>query len=256
MRRARARRAHAGVIAIALLLGAAMGSAPRNARATWDDSGGIVRGSAQVLDTGEIGVGVFAPLSYGLSDNLMIQTHPVLDLLRLLNLAARWRLVSRTRWMTALTVNYKEALLESEVSEGKRQVDIAGVFTWLPHERIALTASLGLSTNISGLTSVWDDVAGVTFVGTGHFILHERHLLMGTVRVLRDAVNQRWETPLATMAWISNHRFPIVGNVDLVLGLALGEFRIRDPIFATANIDAKGVGQSWWYPVVDLWWRM
>lgn len=228
---------------------------PPSARADWEDSSTIVRGSAQVLEKGEIGVGVFAPISFGLTDSVTVQSHPVLNLLRLLNVAARWRIASGKSWLVGATAGVKYAMLDPDKTDRSLELDVAGIATWLPHRRVALTASTGIAPqqNNAGITSSLD--VGVALVGTAHVILHERHLLMATLRLRRDGTRQDWDVPVLTTAWISHQRFPLIGEVDLVMGMAFGSFRVRDPIFVQATPGA-GYGDSWYYPVFDLWWRM
>lgn len=264
-------RASVAVLSCVLAVGAALTvvlACPANASASWGRSEEIVRGSAQVLEKGEIAVGIFAPLQYGLTDRITIASHPVLDLLQMLNFSLRYRIATEDDWIIAATGGFKWALLDSESTDRPFEMDLGGIFTWLPHDRVAASVTLtwspqtqranqagGSALDAASQSSQQAFHNGVAAVITGHFILHEHHLLMSSLRVLRNITVQRWEVPTLTSAWISSHENVLfLGSVDVVLGVAFGQFNVRDAaIFATTpgSDDAESV----WYPVIDVWKR-
>lgn len=236
---------------------------PMSAQATWDSSSEIVGGSAQVLEKGEIAIGFFAPLQYGLTDRMTIASHPVLDLLQMVNFSGRYRIRTEDQWILSATGGFKYALLDAETTDQPFEMDVGAIFTWLPHRRFAGSLTLTYSPQIqlsgaSSITAIAGSVEageqefqnGVAMIATGHFIVHEKHLVMATLRLLRNTTLQDWE-PTLTVAWVSHHS-AFLGGVDVVLGASVGRFRIRDPvIFATAS--GSSVAESAWYPVFDIW---
>ena len=86
---------------------------PRFVTAEWKHARYVAQGTAQVLDKGEINFGAFAPIAYGLTDRLTIQTHPVFDLLLLVNVAGRWRLYQDRHWVFSASFGYKQGFLSN-----------------------------------------------------------------------------------------------------------------------------------------------
>ena len=254
------------LVVVGLLASLWLLAIPETARAGWDNSTEIVRGSAQVLEKGEIAIGIFAPLQFGLTDRLTIASHPVLNLLQMLNFSSRYRIRTGDNWIVAATGGFKYALLDAETTDRPFEMDLGAIFTWLPHRRLAGSLTLtyspqiqrseGSSISVIGGANESNEQAyhnGLALIATGHLIVHDKHLVMATLRVLRNITREDWAVPTMTVAWISHHT-SFLGGVDVVLGAAFGSFRIRDPVLFASGSNTD-VAESAWYPVFDIWKR-
>ncbi|GEM_PF-2748212 len=255
--RARARHALVRIILGAVVM--ALSAQPTAANASWENSSEIVRGTAQVLEKGEISVGIFAPLQFGLTDTVTVQSHPILDLLQLLNLSVRWRIATGNNWITGLTGGLKYALLSDDRARRTVEIDVGGVFTWFPHRRLAATAGITWAPVVSDLGTGSSMRQAIAPMATIHFIAKDDHLLIASLRS-RLTGSTGWQDTTLTAAWVSHHDF--ANGVDVVLGVTFGDFAIRDPVLFTGNAVCEGgaAGQTcnsstFFYPVIDLWWR-
>ena len=96
----------------AVLVAAAWVSlATQPASATWRNVRDVSRGTAQVLEKGELTFGIFAPIAYGVTDSLTVQSSPIFDLLLIPNVGARYRFLRTDRLVLAATLSYKQAFL-------------------------------------------------------------------------------------------------------------------------------------------------
>ena len=234
---------------------------PSPANATWTHSSEIVRGSAQVLEKGEISVGIFAPLQYGLTDRVTIASHPVLDLLQMLNFSIRARLVQEDTWLLSLTGGFKWQLLDAENTERPLEIDAGVIATWLPHKRVAASLLLSWSPKLErdgdststtlGAATEHTFQNGFASVSTANFIVTDKHMVMASLRLVLNTTAEKLETPpTLTIGWVSSHSF-FLGDVDVVLGASFGRFRIRDAVFFASGLGG-GDTESAWYPVVDV----
>ena len=64
-----------------------------DANAFWKETTDGIEGSAYNLREGELTIGVFSPLQYGVSDRIMLRIHPVLGLFLTPNLGAQVELI-------------------------------------------------------------------------------------------------------------------------------------------------------------------
>lgn len=85
--------------------------------AEWKTVRQVTLGSAQVLEQGELTFGILgAPIAYGVANRLTLQSHPILDLLLVPNLAGRYKLWENQAVVTALTASYKQSFFQRGTS--------------------------------------------------------------------------------------------------------------------------------------------
>ena len=241
---------------------------PATGLAEWKTIQQVSLGTAQVLEKGAGNFGVFAPLAYGITNHLTVETHPIYDLLLTVNANARYRIVDSPHWVLSGTLDFRQSFYSGTHAPG----DLAGgaMATVYLGDAWALTGALKYATVLNPLTCAHqgypeptcvDPVKGelpaidhgVAATLSAHWLITPRDLLQltGTIRVRVSPVFAR-ETPTVTAVWV--HDF---GRVHLMAGATAGEFFIgRMQALAPAE-----PGQNPGYyvtpvmPVVDAWFR-
>jgi hypothetical protein len=228
----------------ALLASALLLSIASPAHADWRTVREVTLGTAQVLEPGSLTVGLSSPLVFGLTRDLTVQTHPLLDLLLSVNVGARYRFVERTRFVVSATGLYLRSIYrtKNDTSDRPGQAQVGGQVTWYAADAVALTGILG---------SAWRFGENQELGGTASLQLH----VLGTQRDLFAATGYaRWrvdETVPATAAldllWVRAWTF--WKRVHTQVGLTVGD---RADVLGAPLWDA-----STWpvRPYLDLWWR-
>ncbi len=243
-------------------------TASTRAFAEWKTIQQVSLGTAQVLEKGAGNFGVFAPLAYGITNRLTVETHPVYDLLLTVNASARYRIVDSTRWALSGTADFRQSFYNGSHSPG--DLALGAIATVYLGDAWALTGALRAAEILNPATcyhqgfpqpTCVDPVNGetpsidhgVAATATAHWLITPRDLLQltATLRMRVSPVLTR-ETPTVTAVWV--HDF---GRVHLMAGATAGEFFI-------GRMDALGFsepGQNPYYfvtpvmPVVDAWFR-
>lgn len=136
--------------------------APQSASARWASVQEVTLGTAQVLEQGALTFGVVSPIAYGYRNDVMLESHPVLDLLLVPNLAGRWRILDRPSFVLSMAASYRQSFFKVtgtanlpsaksiEATGQKRdslhsrgspgEFNIGPVATWYPNRRFAVTA--------------------------------------------------------------------------------------------------------------------
>lgn len=241
---------------------------PAVAHAEWKAIQQVSLGTAQVLEKGAGNFGVFAPLAYGVTSRLTVETHPVYDLLLTVNANARYRIVETPHAVVSATMDFRQSFYNGMHAPG----DLAAGFmaTGYLGDHWALTGALRYAAVLNparcynlgfpeptcvnpvdgDMPAVDHGVAGTL---SAHWLVTARDLiqLTGTLRVRVSPVVGR-ETPTLTAVWV--HDF---GRVHLMAGATAGEFFIgRMDILGFAE-----VGENPKYfvtpvmPVLDAWFR-
>lgn len=211
----------------------------REATATWRHSRDVTRGTAQVLEKGELTFGIFAPIAYGVTDALTVQSSPIFDLLLMPNLGARYRVLRSDRLVMAVTASYKQAFL---ADDQPGEFDTGVMATLYINDRYSATGGLLLAerfstSNGSGLDN------GLALYGGVHALLSPTNLVIATAYLRATAAGPA--RPLVTLAWVRQLR--VLFHVHLVLSISYGSFPLRT---ATNKITDLSV-----WPAVDAWWR-
>ena len=229
--------------------------------ADWKHARYVSQGTAQVLDKGEINFGAFAPIAYGLTDRLTIQTHPVFDLLLLVNAAGRWRFYQDHEWVVSAAFGYKQGFLSNNTEHlagehvGEGHLGVVG--SHIVHDTTILTAGLYLAPNfVRGETA--DDPNqlqhGVGAQFSAHFLASKRDLVTASAYLRRDIVAGTMDTPVVTVAYIRD--VEMFEPLHIVIGLTSGDFSVRR-VIGDEGVKLSTDIRSWpVLPVFDVWWRM
>ena len=251
-----------------VLLWWALLALPTAGYAEWKNIQQVSLGTAQVLEKGAGNFGVFAPLAYGITNKLTVETHPVYDLLLTVNGNARYRLYESQHWVLSATADFRESFYNGMHAPGDLAAGaIASVYlgeSWALTGALRYSAILNPATcyhqgfpqptcveTVNGETPNVDH--GVAATASAHWLVTPRDLLQltGTLRVRVSPALAR-ETPTVTAVWV--HDF---GRVHLMAGATAGEFFIGRMDF----LDFAEPGQNPKYfvtpvmPVVDAWFR-
>lgn len=251
-----------------LLLSLVALTLPALAHAEWKNVQQVSLGTAQVLEKGAGNFGVFAPLAYGITNRLTIETHPVYDLLLTVNANARYRIVESPHWVLSATADFRQSFYNGMRAPGDLAAGLMA--TGYLSESWALTGGLRYAAIINpttcynlsfpeptcvnpvnGETPALDH--GVAATLSAHWLVTPRDLLQltGTLRMRVSPILAR-ETPTVTAMWV--HDF---GRVHLMAGATAGEFFIGRMDY----LDFAEPGQNPKYfvtpvmPVIDAWFR-
>ena len=246
---------------------------PSPAEATWDERADLIYGSANTLDNGEIEVGLFSPLQYGITDQVQIAMHPVLLLMLTPHGALRWRLLPDGEFTASVDVEGTWSFLD-KVDNLERRVLTDGL--------CGTTCGYPGSVQITG-TGSWEITPRVLFSGSGGLVTDFLDL---------NPMDQRLTTR-ASLAWLLNpdnlilvHGFldlspwdddPLGpwgaqvsyahawGALHLAVGLAVGEFQLvieRETVRNLGGdsgaqvVEAGNVKTFPVFPMIDLWFRL
>ena len=212
---------------------------PAQGHATWRNSRDVTRGTAQVLEKGELTFGIFAPIAYGVTDALTVQSSPIFDLLLIPNVGARYRLLRRERWVVSATASYKQAFL-ADTQPG--EFDAGVMTTAYLSEQYSMTSGLLLAQRFSASQGAGFQ-AGLAVYGAVHGLITPENLVMATA-YLRTTTSGPVR-PLITLAWI--RQLHVLFRMHLVLSLSYGSFPLR------TGGSTPSIAPVW--PGVDAWWR-
>jgi hypothetical protein len=246
---------------------------PCPAEATWDERADLIYGSANTLDNGEIEVGLFSPLQYGITDQVQIAMHPVLLLMLTPHGALRWRLLPDGEFTAA--------------------VDVEGTWSFL--DKVDNLERRVLADGLCGTTCGYPGSVQIT--GTGSWEITPRVLFSGSAGLVTDFLDlnpmDHRLTTRASLAWLLNpdnlilvHGFldlspwdddPLGpwgaqvsyahawGALHLAVGLAVGEFQLvieRETVRNLGGdsgaqvVEAGNVKTFPVFPMIDLWFRL
>ncbi len=225
------------LVGLALLLSAVCATP---AHADWRRIQDVTRGTAQVLEKGELTFGVFAPIAYGITDSLTVQSSPIFDLLLMPNVTARYRVVRSRVLVMSVVGNYKQAWYDSNTDNRPGELDIGGSGSLYLGSRWALTGGLFFAGRF-GATARGQFVGGVAVQAAAHFLATQRDLL--TLTVLQRATADGLDRPLITAALVKQLR--VIFKMHLVLGVSYGRFPLREGPVSEVPV----------WPVIDAWWR-
>jgi len=82
------------------------------AMADFDGIHSIVMNSAATLQDKEVMIGIFAPLGYGVNDDISLFLHPILELLLTPNLYVRGRVLARKNVDISIQIGYMQSFLD------------------------------------------------------------------------------------------------------------------------------------------------
>jgi len=231
------RRLHVSFLwAVAVLL------AGTTAQASWNGTGQLVHGTANTLEQGEIMIGVFTPLAYGVNDSMTLVTHPIMTLLLTPNAGFRWRVLDEKHVDLAFSLegvrSFAAEELEGIRDENEPMGHVASGFT----ATFDLNNKVLISTLVGYQRDILPDSNLMTMGGTVHWLMSPVHLftLQGSGRF--NVTTNEWETPTVTLFYA--HAWD---TFRASVGLAYGKFSIL-------REGANPLEVPLW-PVLDMWWR-
>jgi hypothetical protein len=214
------------------------------AHADWRSVREVTLGTAQVLEPGSLTVGLSSPLAFGLTRDLTVQTHPLLDLLLSWNVGARYRVVERTRFVGAVTGFYLQSFYraQSDTSDRPGQAQIGAQLSWYAADTVALTGTLAATQRLGN-----DQETGSTSSLQAHVLWTPRDLFAAT----------------AYARWRFNEPVPVTAALDLLWVRAWTFWkRVHTQLGLTVGDSADVPGAPLWdastwlvRPYMDLWWR-
>ena len=224
------------VLAFAVLLSSA------TAQASWNGTNQLVHGTANTLEQGEIMIGVFTPLAYGVNDSMTLVTHPIMTLLLTPNAGFRWRFLDGKHVDLALSLEGVRSFGAEEL-EGIRDENEP-----LGHVSSGLTVTFDINNRLllSMLTGYQRDMLPdanlLTMGGSVHWLMSPVHLftLQGSGRF--NVTTNEWETPTVTLFYA--HAWD---TFRASVGLAYGKFSILREGNNPLEVPV--------WPVLDMWWR-
>jgi hypothetical protein len=221
-------------------------------RADWLRTSELAFNTAFTVDRGELEIGVFSPLRYGVSETVQFSTHPILILVGAVNLSLRWRVTPVQKVTVALNVSADVDLVNQENLAGDRGTGGCSDCGVPSRFQTTATISFELSKNLLlslGVGPSVDlvDVGYARFMAELHgsliWMIDTKQLLLlhGSGYVNFDGPGET-KVPSAQLMYSR-----ACGNLNLGLGLAFGSFEVAR--------NATEIHDWFAYPVMDLWWR-
>ncbi len=239
---------------IAALVGlAVLWSAP--VRADWKSVQQVTLGTAQVLEPGALTFGILSPIAYGVSERLTVESHPILDLLLVPNLAARYRFVERRAAIVSAIASYKQSFYGQSVGSGPTQgeLNLGGIGTWYLGDHLALSGGPSFAMRMDEWVPPSSRPARAGYYATtlgpgvslqAHYLAGTRDLIMASVLSRYDVTLSHGDLPTGTLAWV--HEW---NTVSLIAGVSVGRFNFQPFLFV------QGAHTLPVMPLLDLWWR-
>ena len=222
------------------------------AKADWLRTSELAFNTAFTVERGELEIGVFSPLRYGISERVQFSTHPILILVGAVNLSLRWRVTPVQPVTVALNVSADVDLVNSENTAGERVFD--GCADCGVPSRFQTTATVSFALSKNWLLSLGGGPS-VDFVDFGYArLLAELHgsliwmIDSKQLLLLHSSGYVNLQGPGETKLPSTQLMYArACGNLNLGLGLAFGNFEIAR--------NAREIHNWFAYPVMDLWWR-
>lgn len=225
------------------------------AEAVWKHARSVAQGTAQVLERGEVRVGITSPVAYGVFDFLTVETHPILDLLLMPNITTRMRVIDEALWVVSLFGGYKQGFFtETQIHTPGSvvgELHLGAMGSLFVVDRLILTGGAGWAAHIvRGDTEGDQDVApGLAVIGAAHFIASERNLFSFNTYLRYDGGSGDFDWPTMTLAWDTDLRAWEAWHVRL--GVSFGDFGFRSITGEGNRITTSPV-----MPTFDLWRRI
>ncbi len=217
------------------------------AQATFDQVGEVVLGTAQTLEQGELLVGLFSPIGYGVNDALTMFIHPVNWALLTPNAAFRWRLFEGSGVRVSAAFGGAGTVPTEDTVGGDHRRPLghvdAGLLTSVEvGGGVVLTARVGYQRDVNPDDDDFDGAVTIGWVISPSSFLQ----LQGGVQVGREA---GLKAPSAHLTYV--HSF---GALHVAGGVAYGEFPLGLESGAVAACPNDWAAPCVW-PVVDVFWR-
>lgn len=222
----------------------------------WRSVSQVTQGTAQTMEQSSFSIGIVAPLVAGLTNRLTVQTHPILDLLLVPNLAIRYRIVEQSRLVVSATASFKRSFAQASANTttdnatpgeliGGAMVTFAGSDQW------AFTGGAYYATHFDQLINGTpkDYAQGVAVSGHAHFLVRPTDLVQLSTYLRYGFSSGGFDTPVITAAWTHATRHWL-GGAHLVL--ILSAYDQVDNLPGPLRL----INKLPLLPTVDLWWRL
>jgi hypothetical protein len=265
---------HRRVVATSCVLALALiTTAAEPVRASWTNRADLIYSTAHTLDQGELEVGIFSPLQYGVSDSVQLALHPILLLVLTPHLSARWRVSKARRVTGAVDIGATWSFLDRVNRDGLRVVDDGACNgcgfpgTAQLTGTVSVEAAKGLMISAGGgpaldFLNLRPELFLLELHASVLFLINPDNLLM-----LHGATNIH---PWAGGSSTSRNSLQLMyahawGSVHLGVGLAAGKFAlvveegtVRSlPGREGVTVVHRGNIKQWpVYPVLDVWIRL
>ena len=242
------------------------------AQATWEERADLIYTSANTLDSGEIEVGLFSPLQYGVTDRFQLSMHPVLLLMLTPHAAMRVRLLPDGAFTASLDMEGTWSLLDKVDQEDRRVLDaracdgcgypgslqLSATGSWELTQRLLLSAGLGA---VSDFLSFDHQETRIASHASLAWVIDPDNLLL--LQAWSDF--SPWEaSPVGPYSAQITYAHAW-GALHLALGLAFGDFQLvleREAVHTLPGdsgavaIEDGVVKDLPIFPMIDLWFRL
>ena len=235
------RSASAVVVAGAVAFGSVVA---RPAADDWSSVREVTIGTAQVLEQGAATVGLAAPLSVGLTNDLTLHTHPILDLLLTWNAGVRFRMFERRRWILALAGHGIVAMYTRGDTEKKApgQVHPGLTWTWYASDQLALTTTMAYALHFRTALE-----HGMAVAAQVHWLAAPNTLWVADIYSRWSVASGELSSTAVDLRWV--RALTMLRRAHVMAGVTVGD-------------RVTGMALEWWdpsgwplRPSVDLWWR-
>jgi hypothetical protein len=193
--------------------------------------------SAYTLDRSEVSVGIFSPIQYGLTDDFMVATHPLMHLFLTPNAFLKYKILDRKVGLS-LNLSYLETFLDPKRVNFPGSIVPSMTMTIPLKEIISINLTNGYVFEISPVAH------GVLFSGAVNILFSDADLISVQMHNIYSVSYGTYMRP--TVILMYSHAWEIT---RLNLGAAYGKFYIQT---GDSALDIREIS---FYPVIDLWWQ-
>ena len=208
---------------------------PGAAHAYWHNATDVLFGTAYTLPEKRMRIGVLKPMSYGVHDRLTLSTHPVLDLLLVLNAALRLRVVDGPPTVS-LAASYSQSFFVAEEATPEGEARMFTLVSVPIGSHLILTGSAGFGQDLARSEQL---VAGTV---SAHVLLSPADIVMIQGDLEQRLGGQGEPEPGGALLYVRAFRRFRIGG-----GVAVGTF-------AASPISFLLEGKHRILPYVDAWW--
>jgi hypothetical protein len=208
---------------------------PTRASAYWHNATDVLFGTAYTLPERRMRIGVFGPMSYGAHDRVTLSTHPVLDLLLVLNAALRLRVVDGPPTVS-LAISYSQSFFVAEEATPEGEARLFSLLSVPIGSHLILTGSAGMGQDLARSTQL---MAGTI---AAHVLLSPADIIQVQGGVEQRLGGESKVEPQGMLLYVRAFR-----RVRIGAGVAVGTY-------ASAPLSFLLEGENRIVPYIDAWW--
>jgi hypothetical protein len=237
-----------------VFLGLAASSLGGAVHADWRRLSDIELNTAYTLDEGSLSVGLFSPLSVGVTETFQASIHPLLLLLGQPSLALRQRLTAVDDVTTSINLAATWSFIKRETIDGRAAPSAEGATLGYPGTmQLTSTTSVVLGERwlLTGGGGVAADFLGADPIRTlvelhasVHWLPVRRHLVM---LQLMGFLSTRSEVTLIRPSAQVLYAWSLSAKLQLALGMGMGEWQWESDTGTRRDLR--------FFPMLDLWFR-